>query len=502
MRQGAHSCRTFGRSLAANLDDFLGRRGVNGTMLGLYEAAQLVFDWRHLAAGAPEKNHFEALFRLVALLEPILRTTLWPTAPAFPHVLRAWPELRGPNGWFWQYQELGRRVRRAARNPCLCRRWGWWRIQSWVVRPVARTTAEASLGRLPQWRFGWCAAARSHACELIGEFAGLPGVSAGSPGAFGASISALASLGNGARLRGSRGKRAEYTFRGGVGSIASLAAPPGLVGKVVCVVGAKRDLDENALEASLIATPSFTTAAADGRGHCYHVVRVAHRVRMLRAMESCCERWGSIVHQLWDGTVAWHPSRIAARLLMREAGLAQNSPFAEAVAQEIAQYLAERRGMNPIVQRRSRREAAPAAPVPVGVQLAMRRALRESTHSRDEAKAAAQPESLGILQPAAQIAVARAVHVGKDDCLQALPMFYQDQRVIARGGAPSTEREALESWLASPESAAWRASRTAIFGTGLAPQAPPCLALPSEDPGAELALASETLDCETLALDC
>ena len=40
---------------------------------------------------------------------------------------------------------------------------------------------------------------------------------------------------------------------------------------------------------------------------------MVHRLRLLRAMESCCQRWGSIIHQLWDGNTVWHPSRIAGR---------------------------------------------------------------------------------------------------------------------------------------------------------------------------------------------
>ena len=90
-------------------------------------------------------------------------------------------------------------------------------------------------------------AARACVCRLIGDFVGAPSVSAGvgapsvSAGArspFWANIGAVAGLGHGARLRGARSQRSTYAFRGGVGSWASLAAPPRLRGKVVTVVGA------------------------------------------------------------------------------------------------------------------------------------------------------------------------------------------------------------------------------------------------------------------------
>ena len=67
--------------------------------------------------------------------------------------------------------------------------------------------------------------------------------------------------------------------------------------------------------------------------------------------------------------------------------------------------------MDPFVQRSSRRFAATASPAPEHLQHAMRRALRESTYSRDDAKAAAETSSLTI-HTNAQEAVARALRDG------------------------------------------------------------------------------------------
>ena len=110
----AFICRMFGRSLAANLEMHWGRTGANHTMLRLCEEAWLAFDWHHLALRTPTREHYLAVLRHVELLEPMLRRTLWPPAPAFPHVRRAWPAQRGANGWFRQFQLLALRVRNKA----------------------------------------------------------------------------------------------------------------------------------------------------------------------------------------------------------------------------------------------------------------------------------------------------------------------------------------------------------------------------------------------------
>ena len=74
-------------------------------------------------------------------------------------------------------------------------------------------------------------------------------------------------------------------------------------------------------------------------------------MRLLRATESCCERWGSVIPQLRDGSVAWHPSWIAARSLMREGGLAENTLPTEAAVEAIASHFADDLQMSPFVQR-------------------------------------------------------------------------------------------------------------------------------------------------------
>ena len=165
---------------------------------------------------------------------------------------------------------------------------------------------------------------------------------------FRVSPGSLASVGYGARLLGARSRAKEYSFLGGVGSAASLAAPARLKGRVVLVVDAERDLNLTAVDGSLAALREFGAAGEAGE-HCYHAVRICLCAALLHGKENFCERAGSIIHQLWDAGAGWHAGRIGARLQMRLAGLGENSPFREAVVREITSRLWEE-GKDPFTQ--------------------------------------------------------------------------------------------------------------------------------------------------------
>ncbi len=251
--------------------------------------------------------------------------------------------------------------------------------------------------------------------------------------------------------------------------MASLAAPARLRGKVVTVVGTKRALDDVALEAALATLPHFAAPGEDG-AHCYHAVRLVHRVRLLRAVESCCERWGSIIHQLWDGNNMWHPMRIAGRLLLRDAGLAEVSSASEGMVAEITDFLSKE-GMDPFLRDRRLRDAPPLDTPLAGLREVCRRALRESPYTRELAKDAARPSSLS-LRPAAEEALAKAIRAGGAGDFEPLPLFHEDVRVLRRDRAASVRREARQDWWQSQMAADWREERATIFGTGEGPAKP------------------------------
>ena len=200
-------------------------------------------------------------------------------------------------------------------------------------------------------------------------------------------------------------------------------------------------------------------------------------MRLTRALDACCERWGSQVHYLWDEVAGWHPRRIVQRLLMREAGLAENTSMTEAVVNEISRYLLEDKGMDPFVQRDTqRREATPPAPLDLGTVL--RRALRENTYTQEQAKEEAAPTCLVDTRPIAHAAVQRAL--ANPDRLLELPFFYEDPRTRAQDRAPSVLVDAKRLWLRSGEYTDWLGARMAIFGGGTSSRDMPAF-LPIEE---------------------
>ena len=58
-----------------------------------------------------------------------------------------------------------------------------------------------------------------------------------------------------------------------------------------------------------------------------------------------CERWGSLIHSLWDDVAGLGPSRMVTRLLLKESGLlCQGAPQDEAFVREIARVLVDVEG--------------------------------------------------------------------------------------------------------------------------------------------------------------
>ena len=133
--------------------------------------------------------------------------------------------------------------------------------------------------------------------------------------------------------------------------------------------------------------------------------------------------------------------------------------------------------MNPFVQRDTqRKEATPSAPSDLGTVL--RRALRESTYTQEQAKEEAAPTCLGDARPRAHAAVQRALV--DPDRLLALSLFYEDPRTRAKDRAPSVLMDAKRDWLRYDEGLGWHDARVGIFGRGTSSRDMPA-ALPNED---------------------
>ena len=111
------------------------------------------------------------------------------------------------------------------------------------------------------------------------------------------------------------------------------------------------ELNEVGIASALMTNRRMVFPDKSGN-HCWHAVRVYLRSRMQRAPESGVERWGSLLHDLWDVKAGWHPARMVSRLHIREAGV-QGSSTDENLVHEIALLLHMSRNMNPFVQRPS-----------------------------------------------------------------------------------------------------------------------------------------------------
>ena len=262
--------------------------------------------------------------------------------------------MRGPNGWFQQYKTLGLRLRAAAKSRWKSRR--WWRISSVTVRPVL----DSNCGRLRVSRStcSWpqlqhiSPARRACVLFLIREFLGEGGVSAPRP--FEVAPSSLVVVGTGGRAgkRRSSLTREAQQFRGSKGSFATLLSQG--CDKLVCIEALDWQLDESRLASSLLTDRTFVFLGRYG-DHCWHAVRVYMRCR-LKAPESVCERWGSLMHMLWDSVSGWQPHRIVSRLFMRQSRFLDQPAANKLIVHGIARKLYHCDGMNPYVGARYARE--------------------------------------------------------------------------------------------------------------------------------------------------
>ena len=309
---------------------------------------------------------------------------------------------------------------------------------------------------------------------LIREFLGVAGVSAARP--FEVSPSSLVKVGARGRAgkRRSAQKREDQKFRGSTGSFATLlwtrsskeeSLHPQRIVKdqrfqecafLVRIVALDCQFDESRLASSLLADKAFVFPDVEG-AHCWHAVRVYMRCR-LKAPESVVERWGSLMHVLWDSIGGWQPHRIASRLFMRQSQFLDKPSLKKLLANEIARKLLHNDAMNPYHLARyaweedSEEEESDASDVRV-----LRTSLRESSISKEQLRQIACP--IGLL-PAARDAISRAVRLSSTHgALAALPVHNKDDSKAT----PSVRTGKMARWMASEEALAWRIDRKALF---------------------------------------
>ncbi len=476
-RQGAAPCRcVVPVALPAAVDDVLsaiseairfatllayylrayavGSVGVPRATREMLQSSRECWDWSFLVQHPPRERHYKSFFALYKALLPTLRFTTWPTDPRFGWLAHSWPALRGRNGAFEQYRSLMQRVRAAtakqrahAQPACSTQR-------RYLVEPVFSTVLAASLGlKLAALHVPL----RLQTCVLhviSGFLEDAQGVIARA--SFEVAASELAVLGCGRTAKKARSKRSERAYRGS--RFASLASPH-MAGCCVEVLACRGDVDEEAIAAALFTDQSFVIPDSSGI-HCWHAVRTYMRARLQRAPESECERWGSLLHDLWDEVSGWEPHRMVSRLLIREAGL-DGSPQREDVVSELAEALLAWRGKTPFAKKAAKEKQ----PCRVASEnLVVRRGLREHEICREAWKLSARPCTL---LDAAAHAVREAERLGRGGALAALPVFAEDVRTTRKSRAGSSVQAALAEFMSSAEGRQRKEDRKALFGNAV-----------------------------------
>ena len=202
-------------------------------------------------------------------------------------------------------------------------------------------------------------------------------------------------------------------------------------GQNCTATAAETVLDDSAVAASMLGDKLFTSPDSFG-AHCWHAVQVFHWSRMMRGPESSCERWGSLMHCLWDSVAGWGPHRIVSRLFIRESGF-QGSACDEAVIHEITLALRDRHGMDPYTRGHADTLVGASNAAAPSVDLVVRRGL-ESSVAAEALRVRSCPSTL---LDASRVAVDKAVREGHTAVLAPLPMFVGDARTASkrRGGA-------------------------------------------------------------------
>ena len=425
----------------------VGKIGVPDVTRAALDDAAKCWDWGTLLATTPKIEHYRAFLGLYGALKPTLKFARWPEDTAFDYLEKSWPGERGENGAFHQYQRLMRRVRVAAKT-----RPAWRCRDGFVVEPVMGSAFAASLGLLLK---AASRAKRRCILHVISTFVA-QSTNARNDGEaaprFEVGAKELAGVGYGRTRSKARGGRHEQEYRGQTFASLSSSHMAGRLVRVHATMGAPV---EEQIARALLTDPAFAAPDSTG-GHCWHAIRVYMRASLLRAPESGCERWGSLLHALWDPVASPEPHRMVSRLLIREAGY-DGTGSREDIVHELAAALEATRKTVFSNKKRRRTDTATSSE-----NLDVRRGLQEQAIDREQWKLSARPCAL---LPSAERAVQDALRLGRNGALQALPVQVENAQSARKSRAGSVVAEALAKFMASEEGRQWQEDKKAIFGS-------------------------------------
>ncbi len=464
------SLEEFAQALVKEMGGYFGPVGISKPMADLLKAMRQCWDWGVLATSTPQAQHVQAFLHVFHALVPFLKHTAWPNLPRFADLQRNWNLSDAAVGM--QYLRLLRSVRTAGQTT---------HRETWF--PIAR------LKVLPVWPFPGIVAAllpklrsSSRVAALgcfglitvfLGEFDGNMQPLAAK--AFFITATSVARVGYGAA---SRARRREGRVPAVVGVMGVINAKP-WKNKLIHVIAVERKLDPSAVSASLDGEHAFAM------GGCWHAVRLHHRCRCFGSVESCCERYGSLLHSLFDAGQHLSPGQLVARLHLREGQLCcLGSSRDEQIVQEIATVLGTIMRKCPFVQRGQKRDvdgramSRSATLIRTRAETALMDAGRVGTQDLDissslqdacRAVAAQLPRPSWandvVHQPTqleSSVASALDMLAATGGEIKAMPMHVA--RGTSQDQARSVVRARLDAWMQSVEGREWQENRRALWG--------------------------------------
>ena len=490
----------FLETLAVELGQILGSVGVNDAMAELLVLAASCWDWSRLLFERPSVPDLHAFSRLSAVLEPLLRHTLFPEDPAFDVVPRCWPGGRGgAYALAQQYMLLCRRVRlaqAAAINPDInaaVNQAAHNAVPEEVAQAAATWAPVAQYDVAPLWVCGgWFAAFgqlwrqrsvgdafdRLRLSSRICRYAGGPVASPLPAAAFDGWRVAPNRL-----SRRARPKRGEAERPWVAGDVATLRPSGRRVGRgqLVEVVCAVRSVDAASVSATLDMLPWFTLGSVGGAS-AWGANRLRHRCRMLFPPDSCCESMGSLMRLLWSQRRSRIcPAQLVDSVFLSQAAVAcVGEPRDEMIVAEVTGLLRasskyQVRSRPPGSPRRAGEPAVPAHVAKLGERL---RASGRTCQDVSGAGVVSRPSGFegvvsakgrrAFLQQRAQNSrpnqlppvMARAVQgsIGPGGGVKALPLDVRHLHAVQQGATVSVQREKVAVWHEE-----WRSERQRLM---------------------------------------
>ena len=343
----------FLRNLADMLDEYFGPRGSNRTMRALHAAISKCWDLNSIVHQRPTKEVLEALLVAYRCLRPRLDSTFWPDPRRFPHVEHSWPT---ENQLLVQFLMLRRRVLARLERPPAQRQ--FLKLSSALVRlePPPSSTVFRALWPLlrfrpPQLRPGARRTGRMRPLVLIDSFLGTR-LGSLKEGLLKVGADELYVPGPMFGRGAARRARPCFAYPGQVLGLLTF----GLEGKLVRVLAVTQKVDVRRLAASFDTDPAWHQPSlaplTHGVKHCYHMIFLAHRFRLLLPPETCVETWGSQLHKLYDDQTNLPAARHAARLYLKESKVqCVGGARDEAIVTAIAEHLIDVGGKKPHLRR-------------------------------------------------------------------------------------------------------------------------------------------------------